>query len=128
MGTWGTGNFDSDTALDIADEQIAAWERRVNDLLGLDKPKPKPKPKRQKFGQEFGVDDGAVMAYVDLILVLVENGAGGPPDVAVVEQWRDVTLAHWDAQSSHLGSDPRWAATRRCEIAARAVCKTQGVK
>ena len=114
MGTWGTGNFDSDTALDFTAELVDGLSVQIACALGL----------RTGAGCDHnGPGDleeveGPVMARVGTILMLVDGGASGAPDPIIVTRWRDAMLRLWDAQKHTLGGRADYLRDRRCEIAA----------
>lgn len=98
MGTWGNGNFDSDTAAD----HLSILASRL-----LDETK----------AAIWGV---AVPCNVELLALLAEQRWVGAmvPDLATVLAWKHTYLAIWEASIDGLEPDPKWRSERRAVIGA----------
>ncbi|GAA1306283.1 hypothetical protein [Saccharothrix xinjiangensis] len=105
MGTWGTGNYEDDTAADHLStrtsglvEEIA--EHFAGDPVGLEP-------------DEYG---GAVVpGAVELLCLIAEQGWVGAtlPPAAVALEWKRRYLEVWDATIDDLGPSPEYRAGRR---------------
>lgn len=98
MGTWGSGNFDSDSAMDIVDSLQSRWHRTIEKTL--------------RDGR-LDVAEGIVMPLVAL-MVSIEPMA--PPEASVVADWRRRYIALFDAQIRTLDPAPGYAKQRRAAI------------
>ena len=79
MGTFGTGNFDNDAALDFVHEIAAKI--------------------REEFHAPTEFEDlGMLMGAVEVYRVLVERCCATPPERAELESLRDATLAVFDQE------------------------------
>ncbi|MCX4448762.1 DUF4259 domain-containing protein [Streptomyces sp. NPDC087866] len=88
MGTWGAGNFDSDTAADHLSGLVDRLVGRVTEAMAGD-----------PVGIEPDEYDGvAVPCDLELLLLLHERGWVGVtlPAPEVVRQWRDAYMAVWE--------------------------------
>jgi hypothetical protein len=94
MGTWGSGNFAGDAALDFV-ESIAAE---------VDKELVPP--------EDFG-DIEIIMAAVATRVVLIEHCNANPPERIAVETLRDSVLEMYDEEIEGRDSDPEYLAERR---------------
>src|SRR5689334_23693707 len=92
MGTWGAGNFDSDTALDYWDEFVDAHLRPlVREIEAAMAGDP-------RYIEPEECEAVAVMCRVEILCWFAEQfGCGGVlPEPQVVERWRRRFLAVWD--------------------------------
>ncbi|GAA3013631.1 hypothetical protein JCM13580A_40270 [Streptomyces drozdowiczii] len=88
MGTWGAGNFDSDTAADHLSGFVERLVAEVGEAMAGD-----------PVGIEPDEYDGvAVPCNLELLLLLHERGWAGVslPAPEVVRQWRDAYMAVWE--------------------------------
>jgi len=110
MGTWGNGNFDSDTAAD----HLSILAAR---LLEETKTAMAGKPVELEASEYWGV---AVPCNVELMALLAEQQWVGAmvPDLATVRAWEKTYLAIWDASIDGLGPSPKWKAARRAILVA----------
>lgn len=105
MGTWGPGNFDSDTAA----EHLTALTERLGDDLA-----------RAFAGAPGSIhpdaDEGAtVPCNVELLALIAEQRWEGLvlPPPATVRRWKVTYLAAWDRSIDELGPRPAWKRQRR---------------
>lgn len=110
MGTWGNGNFDSDTA---ADHLLILAAR----LLEETKAAMAGDPVELEADEYWGV---AVPCNVELLALLAEQRWVGAlvPDLATVLAWKNTYLAIWEASIDDLEPDPEWRSERRAVIVA----------
>jgi hypothetical protein len=110
MGTWGHGNFDSDTA---ADHLSDSTERLVAEIrAAMDGPEVE-----LEADEYWGV---AVPCNVELLAMIAEQGWVGVmlPDEPTVLGWKQRFLAIWDASIDGLGpSAGHREARRACLVA-----------
>ncbi|MYW13744.1 DUF4259 domain-containing protein [Streptomyces sp. SID2563] len=88
VGTWGAGNFDSDTAADHLSELVGRLVAEVGEAVGGD-----------PGGIEPDEYDGvAVPCNLELLLLLHSRGWVGVtlPAPEVVRGWRDAYMAVWE--------------------------------
>ncbi|MFJ4503164.1 DUF4259 domain-containing protein [Streptomyces sp. NPDC088864] len=110
MGTWGAGNFDSDTA---ADHLAGLVERLVGEVA------------EAMAGDPVGIEpdeyDGvAVPCNLELLLLLCERGWVGVtlPAPEVIRGWRDAYLAVWERTIDDLGPVEGYKEERRAVLTA----------
>ncbi|MBB2947758.1 hypothetical protein FB565_007529 [Actinoplanes lutulentus] len=105
MGTWGSGNFDSDTAADHLSVLTARLVREVEDAMGGD-------PVELEPDEYWGV---AVPCNLEVLHVLASKGWVGVelPAAATVEAWKATFLAVWDARIDGLEPAPGHKEQRR---------------
>ena len=106
MGTWGTGNFDSDGALDNLAELVDQLVQQIQDLLG------------SEDGEGDVDEDGEskLMPWVHIVGLLSTQCKAAPPKPDVVEAWRDKYVKRWDAQIDGLDPEPSFKVGRRAVI------------
>jgi hypothetical protein len=110
MGTWASGNFDSDTAADhlsgIAGKLIAD----VTKAMGGD-------PVELEADEYWGT---AVPCNIELLALLAEQRWVGAmvPDAATVAAWKAKYLKIWESSIDALEPSPEWKAQRRAAIVA----------
>ncbi|MFD3518924.1 DUF4259 domain-containing protein [Streptomyces sp. NPDC058653] len=108
MGTWGAGNFDSDTAADhlggLADRLIA----EVTEAMTGD-------PVELEPDEYWGV---AVPCNLELLLVLARQGWVGvtlpPPET--IRAWQQTFLAVWEETIDDLGPKAAYKEERRAVL------------
>ncbi|WP_254898167.1 DUF4259 domain-containing protein [Kitasatospora sp. NA04385] len=105
MGTWGGGNFESDTALDhlstVVDRLVTeVAEAMAGDPLGIEP------------DEYWGV---AVPCNLELLHVLARAGYGhgSLPEAGVVEGWKETFMAVWERTIDELGPSPEYKEERR---------------
>lgn len=94
VGTWGAGNFDSDTAADHLSGLVGRLVAEVGEAVGGD-----------PGGIEPDEYDGvAVPCNLELLLLLHERGWVGVtlPAPEVVRGWRDAYMAVWEGSIDGL--------------------------
>ncbi|MYW04890.1 DUF4259 domain-containing protein [Streptomyces sp. SID3343] len=108
MGTWGSGNFDSDTSADhlsgITDrlvEEVA--EAMTGDLVEIE------------ADEYWGV---AVPCNLELLLLLDRTGHVGVslPRADVIAGWKETFMAVWDRTIDGLEPKPDYRAERRAVL------------
>ncbi|WP_066943186.1 DUF4259 domain-containing protein [Streptomyces lushanensis] len=105
MGTWGAGNFDSDTAADhlaaLADRLVS----EVTDAMAGD-------PVELEPDEYWGT---AVPCNLELLLVLVRQGRVGVtlPSPEVIRAWQEIFLGVWERTIDGLEPDPAYKDERR---------------
>ncbi|MFF9349959.1 DUF4259 domain-containing protein [Streptomyces sp. NPDC014734] len=108
MGTWGNGNFDSDTA---ADHLSDITGRLVSDIEAAMAGDPS--------GLEPDDYDGVVVpCNVELLCLIAEQGHVGAavPEAAVVEGWKKTFMDVWERTIDELEPDPEYKEGRRAEL------------
>lgn len=105
MGTWGEGNFDSDTALDHESVVIARLLTEVAEAMAGD-------PADIEPDQYWGV---AVPCNLELLHVLAQAGYANDhlPEAEVVEEWKKAYMAVWERAIHDLGPEPGFTEERR---------------
>lgn len=110
MGTWGSGNLDSDGALDWVSERSTAL---IGELWG--------RVQKSDSWEADEWDHDALFVEFEILFALeaagVFNGWELPP-AAEVDRVRDTWLAGWDAYYPSLGATPEFTAERRGVIEA----------
>ncbi|WP_405759406.1 DUF4259 domain-containing protein [Streptomyces sp. NBC_01420] len=108
MGTWGAGNFDSDTAADHLSGLVERLVAEVGEAMGGD-----------PVGIEPDEYDGvAVPCNLELLLLLHERGWVGVslPAPEVVRGWRDAYLAVWERTIDGMGPADGFKDERRAVL------------
>ncbi|GAA2377287.1 DUF4259 domain-containing protein [Dactylosporangium salmoneum] len=108
MGTWGSGNFDSDTAADHLSILSARLVREVADAMAGD-------PVELEADEYWGV---AVPCNLEVLCLLAGQPWAGVtlPDAGTVEAWKATYLAVWDASIDGLEPTPEHKAQRRAVL------------
>ncbi|MBM2614678.1 DUF4259 domain-containing protein [Actinoplanes sp. LDG1-06] len=108
MGTWGSGNFDDDTAADHLSGLTARLVREVEDAMAGD-------PVELEPDEYWGV---AVPCNLEILHVLAGRGWVGVqlPEAATVEAWKATYLGVWDATIDDLEPGPEYKTQRRAEL------------
>lgn len=104
MGTWGAGNFDSDTAADYLSMVIDRLVTEIAEVMAGD-------PIELEPDGYWGV---AVPCQLELLCHLARGGydAGRLPDPSVIAEWRQRYLAAWDSGIDELGPSDQFKAER----------------
>lgn len=108
MGTWGAGNFDSDTAADHLSDLTARLVREIGDAMEGD-------PVELEADEYWGV---AVPCNVELLAMLAEQRWVGVtlPDAATAQAWKAKLLAAWDRSIDALGPSDAYHRERRAVL------------
>jgi hypothetical protein len=108
MGTWGAGNFDSDTAADHLAMVVDRLVTEVAEAMAGD-------PVRIEPDEYWGV---AVPCNLELLHLIARQGFVGAvlPDVATIETWKAAFLGVWDATIDGLEPTPQYKAERRAVL------------
>ncbi|MCF2533398.1 DUF4259 domain-containing protein [Yinghuangia soli] len=109
MGTWGSGNFDSDTAADHLSEITARLISEVAAAMDGD-------PVEIEPDEYWGV---AVPCNLELLLLLSRQGyvGAGLPDPGVVADWKTKFMAVWEESIDGLEPAPGHKDARRAVLA-----------
>ena len=102
MGSWGSGNFDSDGAANYLVTVINRLRAEVDEVL--------TDADRSSVDED---GEAVVVPTVQIISVLVEHCQAAPPEPAVVSVWRDKYLAIYDAQIDGMDPVPGYKEERR---------------
>ncbi|BCJ75626.1 hypothetical protein CS0771_51700 [Catellatospora sp. IY07-71] len=105
MGTWGSGNFESDTALDHLSIVVDRLVAEVAEAMAGD-------PVDLEPDEYWGV---AVPCNLELLHVLVQAGyaASALPQAGVIEEWKKAFLAVWERTIDGLEPSPAFKEERR---------------
>ncbi|MEU1623016.1 DUF4259 domain-containing protein [Streptomyces sp. NPDC005722] len=108
MGSWGSGNFDGDTAADHLSLLTARLVREVEDAVA-------GAPGTLEPDEYWGV---AVPCNVELLHLIAGRGWAGAvlPAAATVHRWKAAHLAAWDAAIDDLEPSPEYRAERRAVL------------
>ncbi|WP_432993719.1 DUF4259 domain-containing protein [Dactylosporangium sp. CA-233914] len=108
MGTWGSGNFGSDTAADHLSILTERLVREVEDAMAGD-------PVELEPDEYWGV---AVPCNLEILYLLAGQSWVGVvlPEVETVEAWKATFLAVWDASIDGLEPTPQHKAQRRAVL------------
>ena len=105
MGTWGSGNFESDHARDFLAEHIKNLVEFVDKLMQSDETFA-----QGRFLEDYG--DTQIMTTLEIIIVLCEQLNAGPHlEPEVCEAWKTKYLQAYDQQS--IAYPSKFAAERR---------------
>jgi hypothetical protein len=107
MGTWGTGNFDSDGAADHLSSLTATLVREVTEAM--------QRPAELEADEYWGV---AVPCNLELLALIARRGYVGCvlPNVETVTNWRRTFMATWEASVDALGPSPEHKQQRRAVL------------
>ncbi|MER5353639.1 DUF4259 domain-containing protein [Kitasatospora sp. NPDC002551] len=105
MGTWGSGNFESDTALDHLSVVVDRLVDEVSQAMAGD-------PVELEPDEYWGV---AVPCNLELLytLALAGHGAHDLPEARVITQWKATFMAVWERSIDGLEPSPRYKEERR---------------
>jgi hypothetical protein len=108
VGTWGAGNFDSDTAADHLSDVTGRLVSRIGEAMSGD-----------PVALEPDDYDGVVVPCdIELLCLIAEQGYVGSkvPDAAVVEGWRKTFMDVWERTIDELEPKPEYKEGRRAEL------------
>lgn len=110
MGTWGSGNFDSDTAADHLSSLTARLVKEITDAMKGD-------AAELEADEYWGV---AVPCNVELLALLAEQQWVGVmlPDAATAEAWKTKLLEAWEGSIDALGPSEAHRRDRHAALAA----------
>ncbi|MFE6748475.1 DUF4259 domain-containing protein [Kitasatospora purpeofusca] len=105
MGTWGSGNFESDTALDHMSAVVGRLVDEVAEAMAGDPVGIEPD---EYWGE-------AVPCQLELLHILAQAGRAteGLPKAAVVEGWKETYMAVWERSIDGLEPKPEYKEKRR---------------
>ncbi|WP_406110641.1 DUF4259 domain-containing protein [Kitasatospora purpeofusca] len=105
MGTWGSGNFESDTALDHLSAVVGRLVEEVAEAMDGDPVGIEPD---EYWGE-------AVPCQLELLHVLAQAGHAteGLPKAEVIEGWKETFMAVWERSIDGLEPKPRYKKERR---------------
>lgn len=107
MGTWGTGNFDNDTAADHLSGLTGRLVREVADAMAGD-------PVELEADEYWG---NAVPCNVEILTLLAGRWVGVTlPPAETVEAWKAAYLSAWEASIDGLEPTPEFRAERRAVL------------
>ncbi|GAA1360223.1 DUF4259 domain-containing protein [Catellatospora chokoriensis] len=108
MGTWGSGNFDDDTAADHLSMVTDRLITEVAEAMSGD-------PVRIEPDEYWGV---AVPCNLELLHLIAQQGLVGAclPDPEVIADWKARYLAVWDATIDGLEPKPAYKEQRRAVL------------
>ncbi len=101
MGTWGTGNFDSDGALDFVAELTNQLVGRIEQCFA----------EGRANLDEDGED--VIVPSVQILSILHEHCDAAPPEVEMVSTWKQRYLLIYDEQIDALDPQPGYKVERR---------------
>ncbi|MEV7721814.1 DUF4259 domain-containing protein [Streptomyces sp. NPDC093108] len=108
MGTWGSGNFDSDTAADHLSGITGRLLSEIEEAMAGD-----------PVGLEPDEYDGvAVPCNIELLALMGEQGHVGVamPEPAVVEGWKGMFMDVWERTIDGLEPEQEYKEDRRAEL------------
>ncbi|MFE7492215.1 DUF4259 domain-containing protein [Kitasatospora sp. NPDC057541] len=108
MGTWGSGNFESDTALDHLSTVIDRLVDEVAQAMAGDLVELEP-------DEYWGV---AVPCNLELLLSLARagHGVGDLPEAHVIMQWKTTFMAVWERSIDGMEPAPGFKEERRAVL------------
>lgn len=108
MGTWGSGNFDDDTAADHLSGITGRLVSQIEEAMAGD-------PVGLEPDEYWGV---AVPCNVELLCLIAEQHYVGAtvPGAAVVEGWKKTFMAVWERTIDGLEPGPEHKERRRAEL------------
>ena len=107
MGTWGSGNFDSDHALDYLADVCGPLVGKLTDVV--------ENPELAE-ADEDGWEEALVAA--EILAAVGEHYSSEQLTPQLVTDCRDTILTQWDATIDGLDPDPDYKTERRAVIAA----------
>ncbi|MCX5111632.1 DUF4259 domain-containing protein [Streptomyces sp. NBC_00378] len=108
MGTWGSGNFDSDAAADHLSGITGRLVSEIEEAMAGD-----------PVGLEPDEYDGvAVPCNVELLCLMAEQNHVGAsvPEPAVAEGWKKTFMDVWERTIDGLEPEPEYKQDRRAEL------------
>ncbi|MER5641258.1 DUF4259 domain-containing protein [Kitasatospora sp. NPDC002227] len=108
MGTWGSGNFESDTALDHLSTVVDRLVTEIAEAMAGD-------PVELEPDEYWGV---AVPCNLELLHALARAGYGGAdlPKAQVVKGWQRTFMAVWERTIDGLEPSPGFKEERRAVL------------
>ncbi|MEV8454544.1 DUF4259 domain-containing protein [Streptomyces sp. NPDC052095] len=108
MGTWGSGNFESDAAADHLSGITGRLVARIADAMAGD-------PVRLEPDEYEGV---TVPCDIELLCLIAEQGyvGTGVPEPVVVAGWRETFMPVWERTIDDLEPTPEYKEGRRAEL------------
>ncbi|MFD7867944.1 DUF4259 domain-containing protein [Streptomyces sp. NPDC059783] len=108
MGTWGAGNFDSDTAADRLGDLVSRLVAGVTEAMNGDPVELEP--------DEYG--GVGVPCDLELLLLLHRQGWAGVtlPPPALIRSWQKTFLDVWERTIDDLDPDPAYKEERRAVL------------
>jgi predicted DNA-binding WGR domain protein len=103
MGTWDSGNFDNDQALDFLGELMDQLSGRIGEWFGSDSP-------------DLADGEGEVIPALAVIQLLTQNCGAAPPKPEQLAAWKKRYLAIFDEQIQEYGGEPKFITARRQTI------------
>jgi hypothetical protein len=107
MGTWSTGNFQNDQALDYLGSVMHSLIGKLEEII--------EHPIRAEADEPSNFE---VMAAVEIITVLCENLNAVPPKPDLVSKCQETFLTSWEKTIDGVGPVPGFKEERRAVIAA----------
>jgi hypothetical protein len=102
MGTWGTGNFQNDGALDYLGELTDHFAKYIDDIL------------LSESGADADEDgESRLVPTVAILDLLCERFDSAPPKLEKVAEWRERYLAAFDRSMPGLDADGSFMKERR---------------
>ncbi|MFF2962085.1 DUF4259 domain-containing protein [Streptomyces sp. NPDC057963] len=108
MGTWGSGNFDSDTAADHLSDITGRLLSEIEEAMAGD-------PVGLEPDDYWGV---AVPCNIELLCLIAEQHHVGAvvPGAVVVEGWKKTFMDVWERTIDDLEPKPEYKEKRRAEL------------
>ncbi|MFF2013392.1 DUF4259 domain-containing protein [Streptomyces sp. NPDC058195] len=108
MGTWGSGNFDSDAAAEHLSEITGRLVSRIAEAMAGDPVLLEP--------DEY--DGVTVPCDIELFCLIAEQGyvGAGVPEPGVVAGWRETFMGVWERTIDGLEPGPEYKEGRRAEL------------
>ncbi|MEU6018477.1 DUF4259 domain-containing protein [Streptomyces sp. NPDC047515] len=108
MGTWGSGNFDDDTAADHLSDITGRLVSQIEEAMADD-------PVGLEPDDYWGV---AVPCNVELLCLIAEQHYVGAtvPGAAVVQGWKKTFMDVWERTIDGLEPEPEYKEKRRTEL------------
>ena len=104
MGTWGSGNFENDTAADFLSELTDEWIEAINEAMGS--------PEGLEPDEYTGV---TVPCLVEILVTIAQKGFTGSqlPEPEVAQEWKKTYLEVWDGYIDELEPEEDYKIKRR---------------
>ena len=104
MGTWGSGNFENDTAADFLSELTSGWIEEIREAMSS--------PELMEPDEYEGV---TVPCLVEFLVMMAEKSLAGSmlPSPEETEEWNKVYLDVWDNYIDELEPDGDYKIERR---------------
>ncbi|MFI9624977.1 DUF4259 domain-containing protein [Streptomyces sp. NPDC052042] len=108
MGTWGSGNFDSDTAADHLSEITGRLLSGIEEAMAGD-------PVGLEPDDYWGV---TVPCDIELLCLIADQGHVGAalPEPAVAEAWKKTFMDVWERTIDELEPEDGYKEARRAEL------------